>query len=912
MVKLILKNFRCWHNHTFSFPDSGFVLLKAPSGFGKTTILNAIQYVLYGDLQKVSTYNESKTSVELYIKDLYIKRTNRPKRLTLKIKDGEYEDESAQAIIYEKYGKNFNITSYITQKNVVSFLTLSAAEKMTYLQNIIADQISNMDDKVKLKLKESISSKKNELTRRTNEHEYILSEFSKYILPTEPENPLSKPYTEKRAKKFEEKVKSLKEEIKDVKITLTNLQKQIKEENELDNKINICENDIQRLNLELEDLVEVSLPFDINVEKKKRKDTEDNLKEKKKEMTRLENEERQNIENIKKVESLKQEYANLLNKREELEKDKKVLDYEGDEFLEELKGLLDYFNKTLQQKKKEEELGIQEKLLETTVSENDKKLKTLKESLDEIQIIHDIQVLETKLKKGLETRDTKNKLLKEKTKILEIRETKTTLQELQTTLEKLNIDLERLQQSRKIRKCPGCGVCVRIDNDNLVLSDYVDIKRDEKELKQEITNTKEDIKRVSGILTEKEAIEKKIKELETLLSNNREYEDVDISNTEMLITETRKSLRQKEDILLQINKFSREDEKRIQKSINNLKEDIKKLKPDEEYDETDYTRDEVMHEITVQEEKKRRQSDIDKRLSQIEKQITNFVYPKVVDIDYKTLIENIRKDIVSLEEEMKVHHENLKSIEKYEDYIDKKNKLNSQLESTTKTLETLKKKLNPKIKEELENTTKLLTEKEQLQENYFIKQEKLNVYKEYMKDVNIYEEKKVEVSRVKNLERECERDLGKLTKLYTKILEAESLLLTNILEELNDDINKYLSQFFPNDSITINISAFKETKKDVKPGINIDVGYKGNTTDINALSGGEYDRVVLSFVLAFNNVLGNDLLLLDESIASLDMELTSDILEVLYENLDGKLVILVAHQISEGIFDKVIDLEKHL
>ena len=60
-------------------------------------------------------------------------------------------------------------------------------------------------------------------------------------------------------------------------------------------------------------------------------------------------------------------------------------------------------------------------------------------------------------------------------------------------------------------------------------------------------------------------------------------------------------------------------------------------------------------------------------------------------------------------------------------------------------------------------------------------------------------------------------------------------------------------------------------------------------------------------MLSFNHISKCDIILLDESISSLDSELTNDILEKLKENLINKKIIVVAHQLSTGIFDQIIN-----
>jgi ABC-type multidrug transport system fused ATPase/permease subunit len=48
---------------------------------------------------------------------------------------------------------------------------------------------------------------------------------------------------------------------------------------------------------------------------------------------------------------------------------------------------------------------------------------------------------------------------------------------------------------------------------------------------------------------------------------------------------------------------------------------------------------------------------------------------------------------------------------------------------------------------------------------------------------------------------------------------------------------------------------------------------------------------------------------LDECTASLDQETTSDVFDAIKENFNGKLTIIVAHQVVTGIFDRSIDLK---
>ena len=76
--------------------------------------------------------------------------------------------------------------------------------------------------------------------------------------------------------------------------------------------------------------------------------------------------------------------------------------------------------------------------------------------------------------------------------------------------------------------------------------------------------------------------------------------------------------------------------------------------------------------------------------------------------------------------------------------------------------------------------------------------------------------------------------------------------------------------------------------------------------DINSLSGGETSRVILAFTLALGEMFNTPLLMLDECTASLDSESTSIVFDTIKENFRNKTVLVVAHQCTEGIFDKII------
>jgi ABC-type lipoprotein export system ATPase subunit len=144
--------------------------------------------------------------------------------------------------------------------------------------------------------------------------------------------------------------------------------------------------------------------------------------------------------------------------------------------------------------------------------------------------------------------------------------------------------------------------------------------------------------------------------------------------------------------------------------------------------------------------------------------------------------------------------------------------------------------------------------------------------------------------------------------LKEKILEAESIAVANVVESINTHAQLYLDSFFVDNPIVVRLLPFKETKKNNKPQINIEIQYKEMECDLNMLSGGELSRVVLAFTLALGEMFNTPMLLLDESTASLDQEATTVVFDSIKENFKGKMVLIIAHQVIQGVFDKIIKL----
>ncbi len=239
-MKVVLNNFGVWSKKTFEFPDSGLTLITAPSGKGKTTIFRAIIYALTGEGTKLPTLGETKCSVTLEYQDLKVTRTNRPSRLKLVTPEGEYENEEAQSLIYQRVGKHFRVAGYIQQKAENSFLGMAPAEKLRFLEQVAFSEVPM--EEVKEKVKAKVSEAEHSLHSVQGELKYL------------EEHPLAQP--EERVETEEELIRArdrVLARVKEGEKELVKVQERIKQQL-------LAQQAQKNLSKQLSELQEVSVP----------------------------------------------------------------------------------------------------------------------------------------------------------------------------------------------------------------------------------------------------------------------------------------------------------------------------------------------------------------------------------------------------------------------------------------------------------------------------------------------------------------------------------------------------------------------------------------------------------------------------------------------------------------------------
>lgn len=148
-----------------------------------------------------------------------------------------------------------------------------------------------------------------------------------------------------------------------------------------------------------------------------------------------------------------------------------------------------------------------------------------------------------------------------------------------------------------------------------------------------------------------------------------------------------------------------------------------------------------------------------------------------------------------------------------------------------------------------------------------------------------------------------------ILKLKQTIQKVASDAMEEVVEALSIIANKILREIFVDD-IEVVLKTTKELKSKkatTKLQVNLKVFYRGDEYDSpSPLSGGEKDRISLAMTLAMAKISGSPVLMLDECMASLSEALQERCLEMIQEYSTNKTVIHVCHRAIQGQHDCVL------
>ena len=810
-MKIHLINFRCYEDETFDFGDDGLILISATSGAGKSTILMAIHFALFGIGSKVTSAGKTSCKVEFEYKDLKVVRTKRPNRLLV---NDIYEDDEGQKIINEKFGDVFDVTGYISQNALNSFILKSPSDKLEFLEQFAFKDIDLM--KIKDRAKTVISQKNDQLKKTITQIETTSEIFNNMNKPELAHCPF-------KSKKY------------DYETLVKNEHLKLKKCN---NNLVCLPNEIEKLQAQLNSL------------------------------KLLENSVNNKEENIN---ILNEKLKTIINERESIA-------YEGDDILHKYKKILDII---LSQKelihledKLQEDTQKLEKMKQIEVENFNKELEHITKSL---WIEYNVTELKSMINDTKICIDDAKKITFLKKEFMQCDVNIETFESNKTSLEtnrsllKDNYELlEKLNKQKTMYLCPSCNNKLHFKDNKLYVIE-IDIDNTECDIntiKKEISRLEIDIKKLANtISSDDHKLGRKTKIENDILDISSNYDEElnedslkeDLEYLEQYYKAER--AKEKSKILIENKLINNEFSSScimFEKDLLKLKNKVEILKKNNE-DCSNYTEEETRQIISN-------------------------------ETNNRDTINRLQKNIESIEHD--INRNTKEIIDMRKNYVDKYGEIKS-----ISYIESI-----------IDDNKKLLLENETKRTSALSTIENIKKYDEYIENNKKYELWANKLDELQEKEKEDRMKYSASLMFKENILVAESIAVSIVVESINTHAQIYLDCFFPENPMIVRLLSFKETKKNTKPQINIEIDYKGMECDLNSLSGGELSRVVLAFTLALAEMFNTPLLLLDESTASLDQDSTTIVFDAIKENFKDKMVVIIAHQVVEGVFDKIIKL----
>ncbi len=187
---LELENFRGIEKLKLEVVDSELTLLNGDNAAGKTTILDAIGWILYGTTKKkVYPKSKPKTKVKctLHINRVIITRTANPGSLELNLGSTTFIGDEASAYIEENYGKHnlWKVSCCVDNNDINNFLLSSNTQRMDLLNSIAFGDttpsiyIDKIEDEIK-QIKQDIRVKEEVADTRKKDYEKLLKHNKDY------------------------------------------------------------------------------------------------------------------------------------------------------------------------------------------------------------------------------------------------------------------------------------------------------------------------------------------------------------------------------------------------------------------------------------------------------------------------------------------------------------------------------------------------------------------------------------------------------------------------------------------------------------------------------------------------------------------------------------------------------------
>ena len=187
-MEVYIKNFRSISDSNYQL-QNGITLIKGVSGKGKSTILEAIRWCIFGNNKNVYPFGEKKpsnnyTKVKIVFNNMQIIRTKPPEMLKVICGEEEYIKTEAEQFIIQHIGKKnlWQSCCYISQGERNILMNLTNNEKMELIKEIVFSHEEEKIEKYNKNIKNYLSKINEKIIKQEGKISYgknIIEELSK-------------------------------------------------------------------------------------------------------------------------------------------------------------------------------------------------------------------------------------------------------------------------------------------------------------------------------------------------------------------------------------------------------------------------------------------------------------------------------------------------------------------------------------------------------------------------------------------------------------------------------------------------------------------------------------------------------------------------------------------------------------